>query len=211
MSEAEPGQPRAPAGGPVGRILSLLLHPAETWDLIADEPATIEGLYRTWVLPLAALPAAATAIGLISFHGFVLFGTRYQPSFLSIIGGGLAEYLLILIGTYLLAVVIDVAAPRFSGEHSLTQAFKLVAYSGTPAWVFGLCALLPMAGELIAFLGGLYSLYILYLGLPKLMRSDPEGNLTYFGLILGVSVLMFVVINTVSHNVSDVGGPVRIY
>src|ERR1700753_698223 len=123
MSDAEPDQPRATAGGPVGRVLSLLLHPAETWDLIAEEPATIEGMYRNWVLPLAALPAAATAVGLISFKGFVLFGTRYQPSFLSIVGGGLAEYLLILIATYLMAVLIDVAAPRFGGEHSLARAF----------------------------------------------------------------------------------------
>ncbi|HEY3950166.1 Yip1 family protein [Phenylobacterium sp.] len=210
MTEAEPGEPRIP-GGPVARMLNLLLHPAETWEVLADEPATIEGLYRHWVLPLAALPAAATAVGLISFHGFVLFGTRYQPSFLSIIGGGLAEYVLILIATYLMAVIVDVASPRFGGDRGLTQAFKLVAYSGTSAWVFGLFALLPMAGELIAFLGCLYSLYLLYLGLPRVMRSNPDSTLTYFGLILAISVLMFAVINTVSHNVSDVGGPVRIY
>jgi hypothetical protein len=198
-------------GGPVGRVLSLLLHPADTWEIIAEEPATIEGLYRSWVLPLAALPAAATAIGLLSFHGFVLFGTRYQPSFLSIIGGAAAEYVLILIATYLMAVIIDVAAPQFTGERSLIQAFKLTAYSGTSAWVFGLFALLPMAGELIAFLGSLYSLYILYQGLPRLMRCDRDSTLSYFGLVLAVSVVMFATINMAAHNVSDVGGPVRIY
>lgn len=211
MSDAERGEPPAPASGALRRVLILLLHPAEAWDEIDQEPATIEGLYRTWVLPLAAMPAVATAVGLISFHGFVLFGTRYQPSFISIIGDSIAQYILILIATYLMAVVIDIAAPQFQGERSLVQAFKLTAYSGTAAWVFGLCALLPMAGELIAFLGGLYSLYLLYQGLPKLMRSNPESNLTYFGLVLAVAVLMYALINTVAHNVGDYGGPVHIY
>lgn len=220
MSDAEPGEPQAPASGPgsggslggaLGRVLSLLLHPAETWEVIAEEPATIEGLYRHWVLPLAAIPAVATAVGLLSFHGFVLFGTRYQPSFITVAGDAVAQYLLILIATYLLALVIDQAAPRFGGERSLIQAFKLTAYSGTAAWIFGLLILLPMAGEFIAFLGSLYSLYLLYLGLPRLMRSHPEGNLTYFGLVLAVSVLMFAAITTLSHNAGDIGGPVHIY
>lgn len=214
MSEAEAGEPRAPrppAGGALGRVLSLLLHPTDTWDVIADEPATIEGLYRTWVLPLAAIPSAATAIGLLTFHGFVLFGARYVPSFISIVGDALAEYVLILIATYLLAVVVDVAAPPFGGQRNLTQAFKLVAYSGTPAWVFGIFALLPIAGELIAFLGALYSLYVLYHGLQKLMRSRPDATLTYFGLVLSVSVFMYALINTAAHNIGDIGGPVRIY
>jgi len=216
---ADPGEPSAapsepasgPAGGPIGRVLSLLLHPAETWDTIAEEPATIEGLYRHWVLPLAAIPAVATAIGLLAYRGFILFGARYQPSFMTVLGDAVAQYVLILIATYLLAMLIDQVAPRFGGERSLIRAFKLTAYSGTAAWVFGLMILLPMAGEFVAFLGSLYSLYILYLGLPKLMRSRPEDNLTYFGLVLGVSILMFVLITTLSHNAGDIGGPVHIY
>lgn len=219
MSDAEPGEPPAsasgsasgPASGAAGRLLNLLLHPAETWESICDEPATLEGLYRHWVLPLAAIPAVASAVRLIAFRGFVLFGARYQPSFLTVLGDAVAQYVLILIATYLLAVVIDQAAPRFGGERSLTKAFKLTAYSGTAAWVFGLMILLPMAGEFIAFLGSLYSLYTLYLGLPKLMRSRQEDTLTYFGLVLAVAVLMFAAITTLAHNAGDIGGPVHIY
>ena len=218
MSDAEPGEPRPAShvpdgsgGGVAGRVLSLLLHPAEAWSVIAEEPATIEGLFRGWVLPLAAIPSVATAVGLLTFHSYILFGTRYQPSFVTVIADALVLYALTLVATYGLAVVIAQASARFGGDRSLVQAFKLTAYSGTAAWIFGLLVLLPMGGEFIALLGALYSLYTLYLGLPKLMRINPENHLTLFGLVVAVSVLMFVIITMMSHNAGDIGGPVQIY
>jgi hypothetical protein len=78
MSDVEPG---SPARSLIGRVLNLLLHPAETWDVIEAEPATIEGLYRGWVLPLAAIPAVCRALGLFGFRGIEIFGVRYEPSF----------------------------------------------------------------------------------------------------------------------------------
>lgn len=208
MSDADPG---APAGGLVARALNILLHPLETWDVIEEEPSTIEGLYRSWVIPLAAIPAVGRAIGLFSFRGFQIFGMHYQPSFISIIGDALASYALTLVAVYLMAVVVDQFALQFGGERSRTQAFKLVAYSGTAAWVAGVFRLLPTAGEVFALLGGLYSLYTLYLGLPKLMRSSPNFTLNYFALTLVMAVIMAILIAGLTNCVGDFGGPIHIY
>jgi hypothetical protein len=215
-----PGPGAGPEPGPrpgvsfqslIGRVLNLLLHPHEAWDAIDVEPATIEGLYRGWVLPLAAIPAVGRAVGLLSFRGVEIFGIRYQPGFVGIIGDAVATYALTLISVYLLALFIDQFAVQFGGERSRTQAFKVAAYSGTAAWVAGVFMLLPTAGGLFALLGALYSLYLLYLGLPKLMRSSPAFTLNYFALTLVAAIVMAVVIGSVTSCATNFGGPIHIY
>src|SRR5712672_1869120 len=126
-------EPASPVQSLVTRALNLLLHPSEAWDLIEAELSTIEGLYRSWVLPLAAIPAVCHAIGLIGFRGIQIFGVRYQPSILATVGDAVATYVLTLISVYVLALVIDQFAVQFGGERSRTQAFKVAAYSGTAA------------------------------------------------------------------------------
>jgi hypothetical protein len=213
MSEVEPEtpgpRPESPVQSLVGRVLNLLLHPEAAWEAIDAEPATIEGLYRGWVIPLAAIPAVARAVGLLSFRGFEIFGVRYQPSFAGVIGDAVATYALTLISVYLLALVIDQFALQFGGERSRTQAFKVAAYSGTASWVAGVFMLLPTVGGLFALLGALYSLYLLYVGLPKLMRSSPAFTLNYFALTLVAAIVMAVVVGSLTSCV-NVGGPIRI-
>ena len=203
-------EPESPAHGLITRALNLLLHPQDTWDVIEAEPATIEGLYKGWVLPLAAIPAVGRMIGLLSFGGIQIFGVRYQPGFAAIIGDAIASYALTLISVYLLALVIDQFAVQFGGEHSRTQAFKVAAYSGTAAWLAGLFMLLPTVGGLFAVVGALYSLYLLHVGLPKLMRSDPRLTLNYFALTLVAAVIMALIIGSLTSRAGSFGGPIRI-
>jgi hypothetical protein len=209
MNEVEPD---TPVQDVVRRALNLLLHPAETWDAIEAEPDTIERLFRHWVLPLAAIPAVGRMLSQLSFGSFEIFGIRfYRPNIIAVFGDALASYALTLISVYLLALVVDHFAPQFGGERSRTQAFKLIAYSGTAAWVSGAFLILPTAGVVFELLGIVYSLYLLYLGLPKLMRSAPVFNLNYFGLTLVAAILMAVVIGSVTSHAGDFGGPIHIY
>ncbi len=201
----------------VRRALNLLLHPGETWDAIEAEPDTIERLFRYWVAPLAAIPAVGRMLEQLSFGSFglghlELFGVRfYHPNVLAVLGDAVASYALTLIAVYLLALVVDQFALQFGGERSRTQAYKLVAYSGTAAWVAGIFMLLPTAGGVFALLGGLYSLYLLYLGLPKLMRSAPSLTLNYFALILVMAVVLAVLVGILTSCAGNYGGPIHIY
>jgi hypothetical protein len=216
MHDIEPHlEPEPWAQALVRRALNLLLHPGETWDAIEAEPDTIERLFRYWVVPLAAIPAIGRMLEQLSFGSFghlEIFGVRfYHPNVLAVLGDAVTSYALTLISVYLLALVVDQFALQFGGERSRTQAYKLVAYSGTGAWVAGVFMLLPTAGGVFALLGGLYSLYLLYLGLPKLMRSSPSLTLNYFALILVMAVVLAVLIGILTSCAGNYGGPIHIY
>jgi hypothetical protein len=209
MNVVEPGS----AGeNLIARAKELILRPLPTWDVIQAEDATIEGIYRSWVIPLAAIPAVCGAIGQIAFGSRVqIFGVHFHPSVVGVLGRSLATYALSLGCVYVMALVVDGLALRFDGERSRTQAFKLAAYSATPGWIAGVFALLPGLGGLFGLLGGLYSLYLFYLGLPKLMRSDREQTLSYFGLSLLVLIGLAILVGALSSCFGGWGGPVSIY
>lgn len=208
MNVVEPG---SSAEGMIARARELLLRPLATWEQIQAEESTIEGLYRRWVIPLAAIPPVCHAAGLIAFGGYQIFGIHYHLGLIGILSNAIATYALTLVGVLLMAIVIDELALRFGGERGRTQAFKLAAYSATPGWLAGVFMLLPNLGELAAVLGGLYGLYLLYLGLPILMRNNPDQTLTYFALSLVVLIGLFVLMGILTSCVGGWGGPVSIY
>ncbi len=59
------------------------------------------------------------------------------------------------------------------------QALKLAAYAFTAAWVAGVAQVVPWIGALIALAGGIYSIYLFYLGLPTVdaVSAGPVGCL----------------------------------
>ncbi len=208
MNVVEPG---SPAEDLVRRVTRLLLNPLVAWEQIDAEDDSIEALYRRWVIPLAAVPAVCGAIGQFGFRSYRLFGIPFHRNPFGIVGEALVGYALTLGAVYVVALVVDELAIQFGGERSRTQAFKLVAYSGTAAWVAGVVRLVPGVGWLLALLGGLYSLYLLYLGLPKLMRSDPERTLPFFALVLVTSLGLALLISMLTTCATNYGGPVSIY
>jgi Yip1-like protein len=185
-------------GGPVGspglvdRVRAILLKPNEEWSKIDVEPSTIGDLYRGYVIPLAAIPPICGLIGMQIF-GVSFLGITYHPSIGSGITTAVIQYAFALAMVYVLAVVIDVLAPNFSGTPNRTQAFKVAAYALTAGWVAGVFALVPDLARL-AILGSLYGLYLLYLGLPTLMKVPQDKAVSYVVVLIIVWIVVAVVI-----------------
>ena len=176
----------------VDRVRAILLRPKEEWIVIDKEQTDIATLYRTYVIPLAAIGPLANAIG------GALFGTTLggHGPITNAIVGALVAFALALVGTYVVAQVIDNLAPRFSGTRNLTQAFKVFAYSSTAQWLAGIFALIPALSPLSIV--GLYSLYLLYLGLPVLMKVPQERATAYTISVVVVALLVLIVIAAVT-------------
>jgi hypothetical protein len=190
MRTAEPSSKQA---GLFGRAAAMLLRPAETWNIVAGEPADARALYLGYVAPLAALAPVCGVIGLQLF-GASIAGIHLKPALGVTLVGAAVDYGLALLGVYLLALAVSALAPAFAGEGGRGQALKLVAHSGTAVWVAGVFALYPTLGFPMAILGSLYSLYALYLGLGPLMRPAPERTLTYFAAVLACALALAIVL-----------------
>src|SRR3546814_14980805 len=75
---------------------------------------------------------------------------------------------------YVVALIINALAPTFGGRKDQLQAVKVIGYAWTAAWVAGIAPIVPWLGWLVVLAGGIYSIYLLYLGLPHTMKCPPE-------------------------------------
>ncbi len=180
----------------VNRIKGILMQPSAEWRVIDTEPATVGGLYASYIAPLAAIGPIASAIGMGLIGISVPFVGHYQIPLMTAIEFAVVRYVVSLIGVYVLALVVDALAPTFGGQKSMIQALKVVAYSSTAAWLAGIFAIVPA----LAILGivGLYSLYLLYLGLPILMKAPADKALAYTVVAIVCAIVIYIVIGAVS-------------
>jgi hypothetical protein len=180
----------------VERVKRILLSPQPEWEVIDAEPTTPGALYAGYIAPLAAIGPIAQLIGYSVFGMTVPFVGTYRVPIGSALTSALVGYLLTLLGTYVLALIIDALAPTFNGQRSQIQALKVAAYSSTAAWVAGIFALIP--GLRILGILGLYSLYLLYLGLPVLMKSPREKAVGYTVVVILAAIVLFMVIGVIA-------------
>lgn len=202
MSVVEPGSAGA---GLIGRVKDILFRPDPTWEIIDGEPATIGGLYRSYVIPLAAIPSVAGFIGLLVFGAGVpgLVTIRPSPVWLAaqmIVGYGLA-----LAMCYVMALIIEALAPNFGGVKDRVQAFKVAAYASTASWVAGAFSIVPMLA-IVGLLGALYSLFLLYKGLPRLMKTPEDKALPYTAVVVVVAIVVGIVVGIVTSSVMALSG-----
>ena len=180
----------------VDRVKNILLTPRTEWPVIDAEPATLGSLYTGYIIPLAAIGPVAQAIGYSVFGVTVPMMGTYRTPVGSAITGAVVTFALTLVGVYVLALVIDFLAPTFNGTRDQMRALKVAAYSSTAGWLAGIFALIP--GLRVLGILGLYSLFLLYLGLPVLMRTPPEKALGYTVVVIIAAIVLFMLVGLVA-------------
>jgi Yip1 domain len=180
----------------IARVQKLILSPATEWDVIAGEDANVQRIYMNYVGPLVIAGALATAIGMSVIGISYGFGSYRLPAGAAL-GQGILQVILGLAGVYINGLVINALAPQFGGTQDAGQAFKVAAYAPTAAWVASLVMILPQLG-IVALLGALYSLYLLFVGLPKLMKPAEDKAMVYTLAVVGVMIVIYILIGTLS-------------
>ncbi|MBP6118050.1 MAG: YIP1 family protein [Giesbergeria sp.] len=180
----------------VERAKSILLSPRPTWEVIDTEQTDTASLYTGYLMILAAIPAVCGFIGM-SIIGMGMFGVSMRVPFLAGLANMLVSYVLSLVGVYVLAVLIDLLAPRFGGVSSRIQALKVAVYASTAAMLGGVFALLPMLA-MLSVLTGLYSVYLLYAGLPILMKSAREKSVAYTAVVIVAAIVLGLIVGAIN-------------
>ena len=167
----------------INQAKDICLNPKETLKKLKDKKVT-----KNDIIMYLAIVAFPTFLGVLLGYGAIYAGTGFIGW-----GFGLAilQYILAIIGIIVFGYIFNMLAPNFKTKSNLMQAVKLVTYAATPWLLLGIFYLYPPAG-VIVFLGGLYGLYILYLGIPILMETPKDQQLTY--LIIGIIVYFVIMV-----------------
>jgi hypothetical protein len=171
----------------IARVKAILITPKTEWPIAAAEPAAVGSLYTGYIAIVAALPAIAGFIK-SSLIGTTVFGITVRTPVAMGMVGMLLSYLLGLVLVYVMALIVNALAPTFNGQKDMVQALKTVAYAWTASWIAGIAIIVPWLGWLVAIAGGIYGIYLLYLGLPHTMKCPPEkaGGYTAVSIIIAI-------------------------
>jgi uncharacterized membrane protein len=185
----------------LGRVLNVLLQPKREWPVIAQEETDPATLYLQYIAILALIPAVA------GFVSLALVGTLHAGRLDTGIAlwASVTGYVMSLVMVFVIAFIADALAPSFDGQKGLNQALKLTAYAMTASWVAGVLTFLPVIGWLVSVLGGLYSLYLFYLGTPILMKVPEQKAVGYTAVIVAIGIVVGFVLGMVNATIFGTG------
>jgi hypothetical protein len=186
------------------RIKAICLKPNAEWPVIEAETTSTRDLMIGYVVPLAAITPIAGFIGGVFIGRTIPFVGTFHVPLATGLTLAVATYLLSILGVYLLSLIISALAPSFGGQKSNQQALKIAVYAYTPAWVAGVLTVFTSL-SILAMIASFYGLYVLYLGLPVLMKNPKEKSVGYTIVIVLCAIVLSLVIGAVATAVGGAG------
>ncbi|RZJ06325.1 MAG: YIP1 family protein [Brevundimonas sp.] len=178
----------APAPSIVERAQEILFRPTQAWQRISGEATTTQKLMAGYAAPLAAIGPICGLIG-SQFFPLRVFGAAIRTPLVGAVTSAVLSFAMALVGVYVLGRIIEAVAPNFGAEKDRTAAMKVAVYSSTASWLCGVFSIFP----LMAVLGllGLYSLFLLYRGLPIVMKAPADKATGYAVTVVVAAIVIF--------------------
>ncbi len=169
------------------RAYGLLREPNKEWQQIKAEQTTVPNILLGYVAPLAAIPPICGLIGALLFEPTRLRAIHTE------ITSVFVTWVVTVALVFLLGLLVNALADQFDADRDELAAQKIAAYSLTPSFLSGLFSLWPPLWWLSLFARGAM-VYIMYRGLPILMKAPQERALHYAGSVTVAALVAGIVL-----------------
>jgi hypothetical protein len=179
------------------RAQRILGDPSVEWTKIEKESGDPAYLLTGYVVALALVPA------IFGFAGACVVGVAtpgagiVRTPIVDGLFGAVFGYVMSCATVLVLGLLIDLCAPMFGGRRNFDNAFKLAVYSYTPVWLAGIFLLAP--GLRFIGLVGFYGAYLLWGGLPQLMKVPAAKSAAYAVMIVVAACALTFGVGTAQH------------
>ncbi len=196
----------------LNHLWGLFSHPDQEWESIRKEPNTLSRHYMAHTIVLAAIPAVCGYLGSTQVGWTVGSSPEvYKLTTASALQLSILFYLAMITGVLILGKFIDFLSVTYEEEDHTPRGVALASYTTTPLFIVGLIALFPVLwlNMLVVMIAVAYSVYLLYEGIPILMKIPPEKGFMFASSVLTVGLVMMVGMMAITVIIWAVGvGPV---
>lgn len=181
----------------IARAKAMIMQPKAEWSKVAAEPGNVQGILIKYALPLIAIGPICSFIGgqLFGYNAMIMM---FRPSLSFSLTIAITGFVQSIIALFVVSFAANFLSPKFGGKDDFGSAFKLVAYSMTAAWLAGVFGILPMLGGIAAIAGGIYSIYVLFLGATPVMAVPQEKAAGYIAVTVLVAIVASIILNMVA-------------
>lgn len=176
-------------------VARLLTRPTSVFENLADTRPSAPAVFFGLSLWLGMIPPIFAYVGAANF-GWNLGAV--EPLFLStqqLLGISFAYFFTLLFGFVSAAIVSQWMSSTYGARHSLGIHFALITVIGAPLAVGSIAHLYPHVFLNIVVLVPtlIWSMYLLYRGLPIALRISPER-----GMLMASSIVAYLLVAAVS-------------
>ncbi|BDX07206.1 Yip1 family protein [Planctobacterium marinum] len=177
----------------LNHLWGIYAHPREEWHTIEKRHES----YRfslSHIAIITIIPAIMAWFSAAKLGWSIGVGERIFLSSSEAVIMAFIIYSVLLAGIFGLTYIIHYMGKHYDSNPSWAQSLELASYTATPLFMSGLAAFYP---ELWFFsfvaMGALaYSIYLLYVGTPIIMRIPVEEGFVYASSIVTAAILLLV-------------------
>jgi len=181
----------------IANPLGFLFSPEKQWQKAADLNSSSFSLFILYPIILALLPAVAW------YYGTAVSGwgvgdddelTRLTPdSALKLIG---AFYFTMVMSVIVVGYSISWMARTYGLESSIPQGIAISSFAATPMFIIGIVGFYPLMwlDLSLGILALCWSVYLLYTGIPIVMKIPKEQGFLYASAIIAVCCVILMCI-----------------
>ena len=176
----------------MNHLFGILFNPRQEWEKIRDDAGSVAGHYFKYLLWVGLFAPAAW------YYGSTQIGWQLGDRIIKLTGESAAEimllfYIAILLATAFLGYMIHWMAKTYGAESSnLGKGISIAGYTLTPLFICGLTGLYPVLwlDMLFGCAAAAYTVYLLYVGVPIVMRIPPERGFLFASAMVGVGLVL---------------------
>jgi len=185
----------------------LMFQPRQTWTRLSDHmPTSLPGALIYPVI-LALLPAVAWYFGTTQ-KGWAIGGSdlvRLTPeSALTIV---ILFYLTMVAAVVGIGVMVHWMSQTYGAQSTLAKGIALAGFTATPLFIAGAVGFHPqfLLDLLIGLAAVCYAVYLLYLGIPIVMKIPEERGFLFASAVVAVCLVFLIVIMGATVILWDMG------
>ena len=183
----------------LSHTLGILINPDKEWKAIRADRHSFTQVFLSHVPILALIPCVAGYFGVTHF-GFQLGGhlTQLTPASAGVLA--VVTYFAMLVGVYLLGEFINWMARSYGVEgDEPTRHYEgtaLAVFVTTPIFLASIVVIYPHLWLTVGVIGlaGIYSIYLIFEGIPILMNMSKERAFLYACAVITVALIMMVAV-----------------
>jgi hypothetical protein len=175
-------------------LIRLLLQPTAVFEELSDTRPEPHSVFFKYVIWLALAPPVFAYIGASNFGWRIGAATPLFVSSENLVLLSIAYFFALLFGFVSTAIITQWMASTYGARHSLGIHFALVTIIAAPLAVGSIIHLFPhiFTNVLVLIPTLIWSMFLLYRGLPVVLKISPERGMLMASSIIGYLLVALV-------------------
>lgn len=175
----------------MNHLVAIMFAPRSAWEAIRDQDDSMLMTYVKFVIPICLIPAVAWYFGSVEV-GWQVGERVIRLTPRSAMEIMLLFYLAMLVGTGFLGFMLHWMSETYeAGESTPDKGVKIAAYTLAPMFLCGATGFYPMLwlDMILGCLAAGYAVYLLYIGVPIVLRIPEEKGFLYASAMVAVGLV----------------------